>query len=254
MKTNRIAILAALKDEMAGLKQRTRTSERFRKGKILAGCLSGKDILLVETGVGPTKAGNMARFLVENFQIDFIISIGFAGGVKEYLKVGDLLVCDAVLCDHGETGFEDRKARGLARKAMDPGRNEEALKKISKRGIAFKKGDILTVNRVIDSAEEKKWLGATYAAEAVEMETFSIAEEAEKKGIPLIAFRAISDASHDSLVNISNLTDEKGEVSKWKAGLYAIFHPGDIPKLLAMRENSQRAEKALMEAVLAVLI
>lgn len=253
MKTTRIAILAALKDEIAGLKQRTRITERFLKGKILAGCLSGQEVLLVETGVGPVKARNMARYLLENFQVDWIISIGFAGGVKEYLNVGDLLVCDAVFWDNGETGFQEGKARTLARKEMDPARTAETVGKISRGGMGFRKGGILTVNRVIDSAEEKKWLGSAYPADAVEMETFPIAEEAEKKSVPMIAFRAMSDAFNDSLVDVNKLTDAEGEVSKWKAGLYAISHPGDIPRLLAMRDNSRLAAKVLAEAVLKVL-
>lgn len=253
MKTKRIAILAALKEEMAGLKQRTRVSERFHKGKIIAGRLSGKEILLVETGVGPIKARSMAKRLLDNFQVDWIISIGFAGGLKEYLNVGDLLVCDSVLWDHGETGFKEGKARVVSSKYLDHGRSAEAAKKFSMNGMDFRKGGILTVNRVIDSAEEKKWLGGAYPAEAVEMETFPIVEEAEKKGVPMIALRAISDTFNDSLVDVGKLTGEDGEVSKWKAGLYAISHPGDIPRLLAMRENSRMAAKILAGAVLKIL-
>lgn len=249
-KEKKIAIMGALREELTGLKREIKVSERLKKGKVLSGTIHGKEVVLVETGVGVKKARKMTRFLLENFRVDYIISIGYAGGVKEDLEIGDLISCTKVLWADGETGFKEQKARSCQSKNPDREKIMEVSDKFSGGGINFREGAILTVRNVVESVEEKKWIADTYPVDAVEMETYAIAEEAEERGISMIAFRAISDTAHDRLIN---LADNDGKISRLKTGLHAIMHPGIIPTLLTMRENAVAATKVLSKAVLKVL-
>ncbi len=246
-KEKKIAILGALKEELAVLKQKIRISEKTKHRKVLLGDISGKPVLLGETGVGVEKSRNMIRFILENFPIDYVISIGYAGGVKEGLGIGDLITCTEVLWIGGDTGFLERKGRDFLTKKLDRGEIRKVARIFANDGIAFREGKILTVKDVVESVEEKKWLGETYPVDVVEMETFAIVEEAEKKGVPVVAFRAISDTLQDQLVKIATVN---GEVSRLRTGLHAIRHPGTIPKFLSLRENSRKATKVLTKAVM----
>jgi len=253
MKKKRVAVLGAVREEMVGLRREIRLSEKFRKGKILTGALRGLEVILAETGVGTEKSARMTRFLLDQFTISSFISIGFAGGVRETLKIGDLLVCDTVFHADGETGFEERKARPLAHRPLDTGKTLEAIGRLAERGIRARHVGILTVRNVMGSVEEKKWVGQAYPVHAVEMETFAIVEEAKRRRVPVIALRSISDTVNETLVNIQDLVDGNGEVSRVRAGLFAIAHPGTIPRFFSLREHSRKASTVLTRAVLAVL-
>ena len=249
----KIAVFAALKEELAGLKGELKIAERHRQGKILAGSLRGREMVLAETGIGMEKAGETARFVFGEFDIDFALSIGFAGGVQPRLRSGDLVMADRILFADGETGFSEGRPRPAQEIKPPPAKIEDIGRRLSGMGIPYRRGGILTVTRAVESIQQKKWIGENYPVEAVEMETFAIAQEAEKKSISLGALRTISDTVEDALVDVSALVDENGEISKFKAGLYVISHPGALPKFLSLRENSKKAAKVLAGAVFAVI-
>lgn len=249
----KIVIFAALKEELAGLKGELKIISRARQGKILSGILRGRDIVLAETGIGPKKAEEAARFVLGEFEIEKALSIGFGGGVQAHLKAGDIVLADRILSAEGATGFVEGVKRSVQEITVPPDRISTAARRLAGMGIPFRPGGILTVARAVEAVEEKKWIGETYCVEAVEMETFAIAREMAEKGIPLSALRAISDTVEDTLVEVSALTDENGEISKLKAGLYVITHPGSLPKFLSLRDKSNRAAKALAGAALALI-
>lgn len=249
----KIAVFAALREELSGLKSELKIAERRRQGKILVGSLRGREMILAETGIGMEKAGEMARFVFEEFDINFALSIGFAGGVQPRLKSGDLVMADRILFMEGETGFSEGSPRPVQEIKPPLAKTEDIGRRLSGMGISFRRGGILSVARAVESVQQKKWIGENYSVEAVEMETFAVAREAEKKGISLGALRAISDTVEDTLVDVSALVDKNGEISKIKAGLYVISHPGVLPKFLSLRENSRKAAKTLAGAVFAVI-
>lgn len=253
MEKKRIAIIAALKEELSGLKGRLKVSEKRNKGKVLLGRLKEKDVLLVETGIGFKKAEDLVRDCFDEYNISHVISIGYAGGVNEKHQIADLILCAEVLWASGSTGFDGRNNMKFDTITVSNQMLNDSEEIFSSNGMEFKKGILLTVRDVVASTEEKKWIGENYQVDAVEMETFAIAREAEKRKVPFVSLRAISDTINEELVNISSLADENGEISRLKAGVYAICHPGTIPRFISLRENTRRATKTLTEAVLKIL-
>ena len=90
------AILAAVSEEIAGIKQAMNISDRIRMGKSEAwpGKWQGKNIVLVRTGVGKQRAADVALKTIEQFAPDKLLSIGYAGGLVPNLEVSDLIVAE----------------------------------------------------------------------------------------------------------------------------------------------------------------
>src|SRR4051812_17277986 len=92
-----IAITFALPSESSRLVARELDSKRIEKcagGQMIFGKLRDQDVVVFHTGVGGKAcARNLEPFLAAA-QPRMILSSGFAGGVNEKLKVGDVFVAE----------------------------------------------------------------------------------------------------------------------------------------------------------------
>lgn len=233
-----IAILGALKEEIAGIKQAMNISDRVRLGKSDAwpGKWAGHNIVLVRSGVGKQRAADCCLQVVDRFSPKALISIGYAGAVREALKPGDLVIADSIveLVDQEDKIFvPDSDWLNRAREIPCPEGAEKVV------------GGLLTVNAVIHDPVAKRELGRRYNAQAVEMETSAIATVATKKNLPLLSVRAISDSIDQELLDSSSFLGSDGEVSTLKAGWYVLTHPGSIKNALSLRAQTLQATQNL---------
>jgi adenosylhomocysteine nucleosidase len=134
-------------------------------------------------GHGQAAARRGAEVLIEGHRPRWVISAGFAGGLQPPTERGDIVMADSVVGDHGE-----RLAIDLRMPTADdsPSRHVHV-------------GRLLTVDRIIKTAEEKRLLGQQHAALAVDMETLAVAQVCRKQKQRFLAIRAITDAVDDQL-------------------------------------------------------
>jgi len=236
-----IAILAAVSEEISGIKKAMTIIDRTRldKTEIWTGAWRGKNIILVRTGVGRKKAKQATLQVIENFNPAAIISTGYAGALNAELKVGDLFIADHILnAQNNSVSFE-----------MEDTLNSEWLdlaKSISLSGeIKIKVGKLITVNSVIHTQEAKQDLGKQFSADAVEMETIEIALLARKNKIPFLSVRGISDAVDHELIDSSSFLGRDGEISKLRAGWYVLTHPKSLKNAISLRSQTQIATQNL---------
>ena len=166
-----IAILGAVTEEIAGIKREINISDRVRLDKSEAwfGKYQGRNIVLVRTGVGRKRAQNATQQVIDKFNPEVIISMGYAGALTKGLNVGDLFVASTILSPESDsTSFE-----------MDHPKNlkwlELAKKTPPPENVKLKIGRLITVDMVVHTPNAKKELGSRFRAEAVEMETLEIA-------------------------------------------------------------------------------
>jgi hypothetical protein len=101
-----------------------------------------------------------------------------------------------------------------------------------------------TSRRVILTAEEKCALGAE--ADAVEMESFQVMEEAAKHGIRGVGIRAISDpVDMDLPFDLNQALDDQGAVSIPRVLKGLGRSPRSLPQLVRLGISSARAAAAL---------
>ena len=97
-----LAILAALRQEIRDYVGPRGFSETAREGGTrFYQSPAARDVVVVEGGVGRTRAEKATRQTVERFRPDLIVSAGFAGAVKPGLSTSDLILCDRVWAAEG---------------------------------------------------------------------------------------------------------------------------------------------------------
>jgi adenosylhomocysteine nucleosidase len=156
------------------------------------------------------------------YDLESVISIGYAGALDPALQVGERVVADKVV------HYDTQKSYSL----------DETL--ISTMPEA-RRGTLLTVDEVVATPPEKKALREKYSAVAVDMETSALAEEAEARHLPFASVRAITDTADQELIDCSHLVAEDGDVSKLKAGWHILTHPGDLKGMIDLGKHAKLA-------------
>ena len=192
-----IAILGAVTEEIAGIKREINISDRVRLDKSEAwfGKYQGRNIVLVRTGVGRKRAQNATQQVIDKFNPEVIISMGYAGALTEGLNVGDLFVASTILSPESDsTSFEMDDPKNL--KWLELAKNTPPPE-----NVKLKIGRLITVDMVVHTPKAKKELGSRFRAEAVEMESLEIALLTRVNKIAFISIRGISDAVNHELID-----------------------------------------------------
>jgi adenosylhomocysteine nucleosidase len=220
----RIAIIGAIKDEIAGIKNQMQITDtlRWQSGNAFVGTWQGVPIVLVRSGMGYDSAKLALAEIAGKYDLECVISIGYAGALDPALEVGELVVADQVVYDvTSKTYSLDEELFGAMPEAH--------------------RGTLLTVDEVVATPPEKKALREKYSAVAVDMETSALAEEAEARHLPFASVRAITDTADQELIDCSHLVAEDGDVSKLKAGWHILTHPGDLKGMIELGQHAKIA-------------
>jgi len=220
----RIAIIGAIKDEIAGIKNRMRIDDalRWQTGNAFVGEWQGVPIVLVRSGMGRDRARRALTEIAGKYDLEYVISIGYAGALDPALEVGELVVADKVV------NYDSQKSYSL---------NEELIRTMPDA----RRGTLLTVDEVVATPPEKKALKEKYSAVVVDMETSALTEEAEAHHLPFASVSAITDTADQELIDCSHLVTEDGDVSKLKAGWHILTHPGDLKGMIDLGKHAKLA-------------
>jgi nucleoside phosphorylase len=230
-----VAVVSAFPAELALLVERATIEEEvtvegrlFRRGE-----LGGVPVVLALTGIGLVNASTTARILLDHFPVTSIVFSGVAGSP---LRIGDVAVPVTWETDDG-TRFpvdpqllelaEQVEARGVALERCTvppfmPGSGEVCMPfqpVVAVGGFGHSSdpfnnqpyecteggNDVFGCDIVATPAVggfEAHPLGSQVEEEpmAVDMETAAVASEAAARGVPHIAFRAVSDGAEDPLM------------------------------------------------------
>jgi adenosylhomocysteine nucleosidase len=186
------------------------------------GQLSGKDIVLAESGVGMTNAAMSAQYLIDQFRPKAVEFSGIAGAIDTSVHIGDIVVCSNWITHdygyYGKDGFQpsaieyfDNSADSLTTSlyfrvdsvllgAADRLAYEDlALQRIGKRRPSLLVGGTgVSGNSFIDSQEKRLWLNQQFSALVTDMESAAVAQVCAVNGIPFIIFRSASDLAGGS--------------------------------------------------------
>lgn len=104
----RIAFIIAMEEETVHLKsQLANARTQFLANQpITTGVLAGIEVVLMQCAIGKTHAAMGAALLIDKFNPSYLINIGAAGGFKNRVAVGDVVVASEVRYhDVDLTGF-----------------------------------------------------------------------------------------------------------------------------------------------------
>ena len=207
--SSKIAVIAAVPSEMKGLFAGVKPEGGFAgKGpgkETVAGTFRGRPVVLSVSGVGPSCATETTRALLERYEVDAVLSIGYAGGLGSGLNLGDVVIGRRVFRRHG-----DGDGSWAVAKSMEPFDGDErlvrhAVETARRTGMSYRVGDMLTVDRVVAGSEAKASLAAITGLCSVDMESAEVARCAQEKGRAFLALRVISDRRDQSLGEVLRL-------------------------------------------------
>ena len=224
-----IGIVCALPMELAPFFDRCERVRSYSGGEFSfrGGRYDGVRIAAVICGMGFANARRATQALVDAHTPAWILSAGFAGALRDGMKVGNIVMASSLADTHGNELSVEMNA------PSDPS-----------RGLYV--GRIVTVDSMVRTVAEKRALAARFDALAVDMESLAVAQVARDTKTRFVAVRSISDdLSEDLPPEVLAVTGSTG-TTRLGAALTSIWkRPGSVKDMWRLREAAQVASDQL---------
>lgn len=202
-----IGIIGAMEQEVAQLKEAMEIEEIVNQAAMsfCRGKLCGKDVVVVQSGIGKVNAGICAQILVDRFQVEVLINTGVAGALASELNIGDMVIStDAVQHDMDVTrmGYKEGQIPGMEVLAFPADRELVEKAALANReanpDIATFVGRVASGDQFIAENSVKDRIISAFGAMCTEMEGAAIAQTAYLNQVSYVIIRAISDKADNS--------------------------------------------------------
>ncbi|WP_314721826.1 5'-methylthioadenosine/adenosylhomocysteine nucleosidase [Haemophilus pittmaniae] len=197
----KIGIVGAMAQEVEILSQlmTDKVETKIASAVILEGKINGKEVALLQSGIGKVAAAIGTTALLQLSRPDVVLNTGSAGGIAKGLKVGDIVISDETRYhDVDVTAFGYEKGQLPANPAAflsDKNLAELAEEIALSQGQNVKRGLICSGDSFINSEDKINQIKADFPhVTAVEMEATAIAQVCHAFSVPFVVVRAISDA------------------------------------------------------------
>lgn len=246
-----LLLIAALAEEVAGIIRAGRYEQLDAPDGLLAYRSRPTtqpmptEVGIVLTGTGRERATKAARWALDEFSPQAMMSLGFGGGTSDTLQPGDLVLGTELYRLDGSPFYWDKEQLG------DPLLPDRALlgqarNAVEIAGIDFELGRILNLPTVAKTAGMKLWLGEALKGAAVDMESFMVCEVANDAGIPFVAVRAIVDTVEMDLPDLVGQIDQGPDGGRVIPALkFLVRHPMEITDLTRLGRAAARARRSL---------
>ena len=191
----------------------------------LHGEIARREVLLAHTGIGTAAAEKCVRTLLAEHRPRWLLSAGYAGALDPALAHGELFLA---------TNFTSPEllARSTARRGM-----------------------LTTQSTAAETPLEKAALARTSGAQAVDMETSTIARVCAERGVPMLSLRAISDTASAQIpvpLNVSyDLTRQHPRIATLLA--FLVNNPARILPFARFVRGLAPARAVLTSAIVGII-
>ncbi len=228
MSARPIAIFAAMDAEVRPLVRRLGlrplsawTGPRGHHGEV-----DGRPVTVTLTGVGRDRAAARAEAALDAMRPAEVLVVGFAGGAAPSLRPADVIVPDRVL----------DAASGTVHRPTLGGEATATLKTIEAPLL------------------DKAALYQRERVDAVDMETAAVAAACERRAIPWLAIRAVSDPADRPLPPfVADLVGPDGKPRLGRAARRVLRRPTRMLPLLRLARDGRHAARTLASTTAARL-
>lgn len=197
-----IGIVVAMDEEMQEILNVMTETEvkqiynlRFTIGKI-----QKRNCVVIKSGIGKVNAARTTQILIDNFDLDFVINAGAAGGINYLLDIGDIVIAKHVVQhDFDITAFGHSKGyiTGVGDKIICDrelvSNFENIIKNMNEKTYNIKTGIVASGDIFCAQIEMKDKINAKFNADVVDMECAAVGQVCYLDDIPFISIRCISD-------------------------------------------------------------
>lgn len=213
----KIAIVAALEREVAGLIRNCRRVEQNYEGRKFV-FFEQDEMVIVCGGIGLEAARRAAEAVIALYRPVLVESVGFAGALDAKLRIGDIL-SPAVVID----------ARDGSRIAVEHGEG------------------VLVTFKTVAGKTQKANLAQAYNAQAVDMEAAAVAIAARAHAVQFSATKVISDGLDFEIPETTTFIDSRGHLRTAAFALFVAIRPWLWRRVALLARNSSKAGRALAE-------
>ncbi|MBU3111829.1 5'-methylthioadenosine/adenosylhomocysteine nucleosidase [Clostridium lacusfryxellense] len=200
-----IGIIGAMEEEVKFLIRDMTFKRKEVKAKMefSLGSIYNKDVVIVTSGIGKVNAAVCAQILIDDFKVDYIINVGIAGGTKEDIYPGDIVIAtNLVQHDVDTTAFGDKIGQIPRLDTFEFKCDSKLIEYAEEACLSIKghnhfTGRIVSGDQFIASLDKINWLNSEFNCFACEMEGASIAQVCYLNEIPFIVVRSISDNANN---------------------------------------------------------
>lgn len=214
-----IGIIGAMEPEVKSLceKLENPTVKNICSTDFYSGKLYGKDVVIVQCGIGKVNAALRAQLLISNFGITHLINTGIAGAMASGLGIFDFVVSEKTVYHDFDTtafGYKIGQVPGLDPEfTADPSLVSKAVDAFAKakasQGHKLVTGLVASGDQFISGGERKEFIKKTFNPACVEMEGSAIAHTASLNKVPFIIVRCMSDMADDNVESVYNFNEEE---------------------------------------------
>lgn len=197
---------------------------------VRTGTLDGRPVVAVTVGMGTRLAAAGMQRLLHSVTPSQVVVVGITGAVDDVTPIGTLMLPERVI-DHA-TG------RSHHHHLLGPGAVHGAMWTT----------DVITPASELPALRQQ-------GVVALDMETATIAQACEERGVPWTVFRAISDRATDGSVDdeVFHLSHQDGRPDPRAVLHYLVRHPGRIPGLVRMARGATLATNRAADAAIAAV-
>lgn len=181
------------------------------------GKLNGKDVTVVQSGVGKVNAALCAQILCREFKCNCVINTGIAGAMAQGLGIFDFVVSTAAVhhdVDVKIFGYEYGHVPGI--QIRDFPADEKLISAVEKafaisetcKEKKLVKGLVASGDQFIASGDKKNFIKQTFNAACCEMEGASIAHACYLNNTPFVIVRCMSDMADDDATSTYSFNEE----------------------------------------------
>jgi adenosylhomocysteine nucleosidase len=215
-----IAIITALAAEMGPIVRELQLRRRDADFEC-------DDIVAAVAGMGAARVVATCRRLIETHDPQRLVLAGFAGGLDPFLRPGYVFIPQQVINGHG----------GVMRLVSE-------VPKASAHADAHLPTLLSVTEPALDRAAKKR-LHERYKAQAVDMESFAVAQLAAEMDLPLIVVRTISDAAKSTIAPWAMALIAANGKANAAAIVAAVLQPWRWRALARLRNDANRAAQSL---------
>lgn len=208
-----------------------------RGWRLWSGQLAHHTVLLLQSGMGMTQAQASLKQVLACFPITGILNIGLGGAAAPGLEAGELIVCSTCHLDCAASAAAEAGADAAPVLPADPAWLHLARARLDAGCI----GGCVSVERLAISPAEKRRLGMQHLAQVIDMESYALAQQAVRSGLPFLAVKAISDTLDERLPPFDDWLRPGGGLRWRRAAAYWAAHPQDVGLLARLYRNTRRA-------------
>lgn len=204
---NKLGIIGAMELEVSELKSKMDVKNVAEKAgmEFYEGTLNGRDVVVVQCGIGKVNAGICVQILADLFHVDAVINTGVAGSLRAEINIGDIVVSTDA-CEHDmdvsplgyEPGIIPQMETSFFPADQELARAAVAVCREVNPEIGVHEGRVVSGDQFISDNDVKDRLIRQFGGYCAEMEGAAIAHAAFLNKLPYVVIRAISDKADGS--------------------------------------------------------